>query len=270
MVQLAALLGHFESLWPIEGAESWDAPGLITGSPLKNVHRVLLSVDVTSEVVEAAVNSETDLLISHHPYLMRGVKNLAENTAKGSVIATAIRANLAMFAAHTNADIVVDGVSDVLAKCLGLSNPLPLVPISNTTGTGRVGQLSEVISLGEFAAKVARALPNTASGVRVSGDYNRLIERVAVCGGAGDAFIDAAFAAGADVYVTSDLRHHVTQDAGELARLSGGPALIDISHWAAEFLWLEVAAEQLRRIYPELTVEVCDLRSDPWDFVVTQ
>jgi len=117
---------------------------------------------------------------------------------------------------------------------------------------------------------VAQVLPRTATGVRVAGDYNQVIERVAVCGGAGDSFIEAAVQAGADAYLTADLRHHPVQELRERSFTEAVPALLDVSHWASEYLWLEVAAEQLRRIYPDLKVSVCDLRTDPWDFVVTQ
>jgi dinuclear metal center YbgI/SA1388 family protein len=272
MVQLTELVAGLERLWPLSNAEEWDTPGLQAGSPAKEVQRVMLSVDVTDAVVASAIEAKADLLLAHHPYLMRGVKYLAEDQPKGAVLAKAIRASLAIYAAHTNADVVADGVSDVLARRLGLMDSIPLVG-TGEVGTGRIGGLTDATTLGMFAATVARALPHTATGVRVAGDYNQVVERVAVCGGAGDSFIEAARAAGADVYVTADLRHHVVQDAREASLLAGNGnqmAIIDVSHWASEFLWLEVAAEQLRRIYPEVSFEVCDLRTDPWDFVVTQ
>ncbi|MFM7029549.1 MAG: Nif3-like dinuclear metal center hexameric protein [Micrococcales bacterium] len=269
MVALAKLLDTFEALWPRAGAEDWDSPGLTTGSPNQEISRVMLSVDVTADVVACVTEARCDLLISHHPFIMRGVKTLAENTAKGAVLAGAIRANLALFSAHTNADVVEDGVSDAIAKALGLQAVSPLVG-HGSTGHGRVGTLKDPQSLGEFASLVARTLPNTATGVRVAGDYNQIVERVALCGGAGDSFIPDALEARADVYLSSDLRHHVVQDARELAIVGRQMSLIDVSHWAAEFMWLDIAAAQLRNIYPELAVEVCDLRTDPWEFVVTQ
>jgi len=93
---------------------------------------------------------------------------------------------------------------------------------------------------------------------------------VALCAGAGDSLLSDPGVQKADVYITSDLRHHPASEARENARVAGGPALLDISHWAAEWLWLEVAAEQLRAEHPELTITVSDLRTDPWDFAVTQ
>jgi putative NIF3 family GTP cyclohydrolase 1 type 2 len=74
----------------------------------------------------------------------------------------------------------------------------------------------------------------------------------------------------ADVFITSDLRHHPAQEAREQARITGGPALMDVSHWASEWLWLEVAAGQLKQQFPDIDVVVSDLRTDPWDFLVVQ
>jgi putative NIF3 family GTP cyclohydrolase 1 type 2 len=106
---------------------------------------------------------------------------------------------------------------------------------------GRVGEVDET-TLGGFAEVVAGALPATARGVLVGGDPARVVRRVAVVGGAGDAFLGDAAASGADVYVTSDLRHHLSAEFLE----QGGPSLVDVSHWAAEWTWLPELAERLR------------------------
>ena len=107
--------------------------------------------------------------------------------------------------------------------------------------------------------------------MRVSGDSEQLVERVALCAGAGDSLLAAAYDQGAQVFITSDLRHHVVQEAQELALAEGRPfALIDISHWAAESLWLKTAKRELANMFPAVTFEVSDLRTDPWDFMVTQ
>jgi len=103
-----------------------------------------------------------------------------------------------------------------------------------------VGDVDES-TLGVYAEKVAASLPPTARGVLIGGDHDRVVRRVAVCGGAGDFLLADAMAANADVYVTSDLRHHV---AGEFLE-QGGPSLLDVSHWAAEWTWLPELAERL-------------------------
>lgn len=271
-VELSQLISHFEMIWPLSGAEEWDAPGLVTGNSKQRVSRVLLTVDVTSEIVAEAADGGFDLVLSHHPYLLRGITSVGEESAKGATLSRAIRNEVAIYAAHTNADIVESGVSQVLAESLGVIDSRPLLPGSNSQiGHGRVGDLASSTTLGEFARSIAKVLPSTASGVRVAGDFNQVVQRVAVCGGAGDSFIPAAMAANADVYVTSDLRHHPVQDAREQAILNAGsPALIDVAHWASEWLWLDVAAGQLSKQFPNVQFVVSQIRTDPWDFVVTQ
>lgn len=270
--ELSQLLSRFESLWPLNGAEEWDAPGLVTGEAKQRISRVLLTVDVTSEIVEEAIDGGFDLILAHHPFMLRGITSASEDSSKGSTLAKAIRANLAIYAAHTNADIVEAGVSDVLATSLGVQNGKPLAATANPMiGHGRVGSLAEPMQLGDFARLIAKVLPSTASGVRVAGNYEQMVSKVAVSGGAGDSFIGAAQASGADVFVTADLRHHPAQDAKEHALVAASPmALIDVSHWASEWLWLDVAAEILAKEFSNIKFAVSQIRTDPWDFVVTQ
>ncbi len=129
-----------------------------------------------------------------------------------------------------------------------------------TTGTGRIGTISRM-TLGEFAAIVAAALPETAHGVRVAGDPERSIRRVALCGGAGDFLLDEVLGTDADVYVTSDLRHHPAAEFLE----KGGPALIDVAHWAAESTWLPVVRARLdEALGAAVETQVSTRNTDPW------
>ncbi len=130
------------------------------------------------------------------------------------------------------------------------------------TGTGRVGSV-EATTLADFATQVARALPETPHGIRVGGDPARPVRRVAVCGGAGDFLLDQLAASDVDVYLTSDLRHHPASEFLE----KRGPALVDVSHWAAEWTWLPVVEAKLRAALGD-TVEtrVSTLVTDPWQF----
>jgi dinuclear metal center YbgI/SA1388 family protein len=128
------------------------------------------------------------------------------------------------------------------------------------SGTGRIGTVPET-TLADFAAHVATVLPPTAQGVRVGGDPHRVVRRVAVCGGAGDFLLDELAGTDVDAYVTSDLRHH---PAGEFLE-KDGPALVDVAHWAGEWLWLPVVEARLRAALGD-TVEtrVSTLPTDPW------
>jgi dinuclear metal center YbgI/SA1388 family protein len=260
-----------ERLWPLSGAEAWDAPGLLSGNPSAPVARIHLAVDAVGEVVDEAVEAGADLLLVHHPLLLRGVTSVAEDRYKGSVLAKLIRAECALIAAHTNADVVETGTSAAIASRLGLQNSQPItMGESASRGIGRVGRLGQPTTLGRLARELADILPPTASGVRVSGDFDRPIDTVALCGGAGDSLLSEPAVLGADVYITSDLRHHPASEARENAKVAGGPALIDISHWASEWLWLDTAAAQLRDAIPGVVVTVSELRTDPWDFTVVQ
>jgi dinuclear metal center YbgI/SA1388 family protein len=326
-------------------AESWDAVGLVTGDPAGPVRKVLFAVDPMRVVVDEAIAGDFDLLVTHHPLLLRGVNSVAATTPKGRVIHDLIRSGTALHVCHTNADNANPGVSDALAAVLGLTNTAPLkvlpaepmekivvyVPIDETQamidalaeagagrvgdydraawistgestfrpleganptvgkvgeiervpdsrvemvmprhrrravvaalkaahsyeepafdvfeiaalpsnlGGGRVGVLEQPLALHDFAAMVEKALPRTEHGVRVSGDPERVIERVAVVGGAGDSEFERVRAAGVDAYVTADLRHH---PATEARAYDEGPALVDVAHWASEWPWLKDA-----------------------------
>lgn len=155
----------------------------------------------------------------------------------------------AMLAVHPYEEVAYD-VAEIVDAGVGL------------TGTGRIGTVAET-TLRDFADVVARTLPATAQGVRVAGDPDRVVRRVALCGGAGDFLLDRVRGSDADVYVTSDLRHH---PAGEFLE-HDGPALVDVAHWAAEWTWLPVLEKRLRAALGD-TVEtrVSTRSTDPWTF----
>ncbi|ROS63136.1 dinuclear metal center YbgI/SA1388 family protein [Curtobacterium sp. PhB172] len=268
MPTLRELQAVIEDLWPAAGAESWDAVGLVAGDPDAIVEHVHLAVDAVPATAREAVELGAGLLLTHHPLLLRGVTTIAESTYKGSVLATLVRGGSALIAAHTNADVVTTGTSAVLADRIGLTDQRPLdAGADPATGIGRVGLLAEGTTLGALARKLVDLLPPTATGVRVSGDFDQPVRTVALCAGAGDSLLGHPAVLAADVYITSDLRHHPASEFREQALLGGGPALIDTSHWATEWLWLDVAAAQLRQA-AGVRVTVSDLRTDPWDFAV--
>lgn len=258
-----------EELWPAATAESWDRVGLVTGADAAPLRRVLLGVDAVAATVDEALGWDADLLFTHHPLLLRGIHSVAEDTSKGALLARLIRGDCALLAAHTNADAPAGGVSDVIASRLGLVDAEPIVPGADPdAGIGRVGDLPAPETLRAFAERVAAIMPKTVSGVRVAGDPDRRVSRVALLGGAGDSLLDHPAVRGADVYLTSDLRHHPAQESLELSAAVGGPALVDVAHWAGESLWLEGAAERLAERLPGVEFRVSTLRTDPWAFSV--
>ena len=268
--QLATLISEFEKLWPVANAEEWDVVGLVSGSKEQRISKILLTVDVTAEVVDHAIEIAADLILAHHPMLLKPVNNLTEDSAKGSLLSKLIRSNIALYSAHTNSDAVPTGTSAMLAKAIGLHNAKPLQPFADGIhGIGKVGQLTHPISLGDLAAELNNALPATATGVRVAGDFESIVETVALCAGAGDSYLKLALDSHADVFITSDLRHHPAQEILELAKARNqNIALIDISHWAAEYLWLAQAKTELDSLGLEVEIEVCEIRTDVFDFLM--
>jgi dinuclear metal center YbgI/SA1388 family protein len=260
---LADLVGILEERYDPAWAESWDAVGLVCGDPDASVDRVLFAVDPVAEVVDEALAWGAGLIVTHHPLLLRPVHGVPATTPKGRIVHRLITGGVALFTAHTNADVADPGVSDALARAVGLTGPLrPLRPSPDEPrrGLGRVGSLPAPLSLREFAAGAARGLPATAAGLRVSGDPEALVRTVAVCGGAGDSLLDSARAAGADVYLTADLRHHPASEFRE----AGATALVDAPHWATEWPWLSDAA----RLVGETNVEtrISTAVTDAWTF----
>ncbi|MFT3900401.1 MAG: Nif3-like dinuclear metal center hexameric protein [Gordonia sp. (in: high G+C Gram-positive bacteria)] len=359
-VALASIVDRLDQAFPPRLAEDWDSVGLVCGDPAEPVGRVLVCVDVTPAVVDEAVAGDYDLVVAHHPLLLRGVDTVAASTPKGALVHRLIRAGCGLYTAHTNADSARPGVSDALADLLGLSGTAPLQPVgaaeldkwivmvpvddapgvraalfaagageigdyrhcawtvvgtgqfeplaaANPTigragggveevaearvevvaprsarggvlsalrathpyeepafdvlelapvpdrsglGLGRVGELADEMSLREFVEYAAGRLPVAAWGIRAAGDPERRVRRVAVCGGAGDSLIGAAARAGADVYLTGDLRHHVVDEALRC----GGPALVDAGHWTTEFPWCAPTARLIGGFGVEATV----------------
>ncbi len=268
---MSDVVAALDTLWPPELAEPWDAVGLVCGDPAAEVSRVLFAVDPVPEVAEEAVRIGADLLVTHHPLYLRGTTSVAPVGPagfKGRVVHTLIRGGVALLVAHTNADRADPGVSDALAAAVDLRVTGPLVPDPadprGRRGLGRLCELDAPLSLRDFAARAAHGLPRTATGLRIAGDPAATVRTVAVCGGAGDSLFDAVRAAGADVFLTADLRHHPASEA----LLAGPPALVDAAHWATEWPWCEQAAGQLDEISDRhgwaLRTHVSYAVTDPW------
>ena len=261
------VVGLLEEWYDPATAQEWDAIGLVTGDPERPASTVLLAVDPVGAVVAEAASRGAELLVTHHPLLLRAVHAIATTQPKGRLVTELVEARIALHVAHTNADVARPGVSDALAEVLGLGDTRPLVPSAGRdagTGLGRVGSLPQPEPLRVFADRVAAALPVTAAGVRWSGDPEQPIRTVAVCGGAGDDLFGVVRTTGADAYLTADLRHHPASESRE----HGRPALVDVAHWASEWPWLPVLAQRLRAGLASrgatVDVHVSRVRTDPW------
>ena len=258
------VVGALDRRYPRDWAEAWDRVGLVLGDFARPVSWVLCLVHCVPETVDEAFAVGADLIVAHHPLLLKPVSSIAPDTYKGRIIHRLIRGDVALYVAHTNADVASPGVSDALAARLGLVDLRPLGPASGAAvgegrGIGRVGELPVPMDLGAFAAFAADRLPATAAGIRAAGDPDRTVRTVAVCGGAGDSFLADAGRADVDAYLCADLRHHPASE--HLAE--GGPALLDVAHWATERPWLDDVAAWLGGEFG-IEVTVSDMDTDPW------
>ena len=263
MPTLAAVVSALERRYDPAWAEDWDSVGLVCGDPAATVTHIHFAVDPVGPVIDEAIAAGAQLLVTHHPLFLGGTESVAATTAKGRVVHRLITAGVGLYVAHTNADVARPGVSDALAAVLGL-NDVRSLNADSERGLGRIGTLPAPITLREFAAAVAKALPATRWGVRAAGDPDRVVASVAVCGGSGGELAETAAVLGADVLVTSDLKHHRTSEALD----DVGIALVDAGHWATEQPWVASAAEILAADLSALgtTVEctVSTTVTDPW------
>jgi dinuclear metal center YbgI/SA1388 family protein len=269
-VLLGEVLDALDARYDPALAEGWDAVGLVCGDRAEPVGRVLFAVDPTDDVVDEVIETGADLLVTHHPLFLTPVHGVPADDVKGRLVHRLIRAGAALFVAHTNADRAAGhGVNDALAAVLGLVDAVPLEPDPSDprVGLGRVGRLAAPLTLREFAERAAAVLPATAGGLRVSGDPGRTVRTVAVCGGSGGSLMTAAVGAGADVFLTSDLKHHPVSEWQQ----SVSVAVCDVAHFATEWPWLPIAADLLvRDLSGAVEVAVSRRRTDPWTWQVGQ
>ena len=290
MPVLKQVVDVLETLYPLRYAESWDYPGLIVGDLSAPVRRIEFAADPTMEVVHQAIERGTDLLVCHHPLLFRSVHEVSGLGVHGDIVRRLSQAGCALWVGHTNADAAYRGTGMAAADLFGLVDQRPLTPIDDPTaahpvGLGRVGSLPEPMTLEAFARRVADVLPHTELGVQVCGPLDATVRTVAVLPGSGDSLFDEVRAAGVDVYVTSDLRHHPATDAIEQARyeaamrgrgigLGSGdaairPLLINTPHSAIESLWFHYALEDVPQAVEQATGERPQvywnrMNTDPW------
>ncbi len=250
MIKVLDIVNIIEEFAPSELAYPWDNTGLITGDKEKNVKRVFVTLDLTKETVDMAVGEKADMIITHHPILFKGIQTVDYNKGDGYILKQLIKNDIAVYASHTSTDCTVGGINDVFAKMLGLEN-IEVVeknPDFENCGLGRIGKI-EATTLRDFAEFVKLRL-NTPF-VRVCGDFNKEIKTVAVCGGSGSDIIDLCTELGADVFVTADLKYHMSADA-----VADGLALIDAGHYPTEVIVEEI----FEKLLSDTDVEVIKSR----------
>lgn len=228
-MEISDILENLRQLAPEESALDGDPVGLLVDRDSAEVRKIGICLDATPAAVQRAVSAGVQLVAAHHPLIYRPLKRLGADPVS-SAVKSLVRHDIALYAMHTNWDAAPGGINDTLAECLELKDVQPL----GTLGLSRLPRLGTLASprpLADFARFVETALGCAeTSALRCGGcDPRQMISRVAVCGGAGAEMAEAVQAAGAEAYVTSDIRHHEFLEAE-----AWGLALLDAGHSATE------------------------------------
>ena len=243
-------------------AEKWDNVGLLAGREDKEIKKILLALDPTSDVVEEAVNWKADLLITHHPLIFSGIKSVTTSDFIGKRVFNLIFQDICYYAMHTNFDVM--GMADAVADQLELEK-CQVLDVTyqdeiSKEGIGRMGELSRTMSLEECAKYVKEKC--RLSSVKVFGDPEKLIDVVALIPGSGKSYIDLAIKKGAQVVITGDIDHHNGLDAVER-----GLAVIDAGHYGLEKIFVAYMEEVLRRELPGVQIKKAAEKEPFWTVV---
>ena len=244
-----------EEFAPLSIQEGWDNSGLCVGSPEDEVTSVLLALDCTPELVDEAVACGADMIITHHPLIFSGLKKISPEDMIGDAVIKAIKAGISIYAAHTNADKVLEGVSGAMAAKLGLVDVEVLDMDGEGTGLGAVGNLPEPMTAEQAVAIVKERF--ALKSMKASKPLEGMISRVAMCGGSGGSLIGAARKAGAQLYISGDISYHnfFTPD---------GFMIMDIGHYESEIEIVEILFSLLRKKFPTFAVRIAqNLNSNP-------
>lgn len=240
-------ISDFFNHWaPFNTQAEYDNAGLLLGTPSQTVTGILTTLDVTHAVVDEAIARGCNLIASHHPILFRKINRIDPATPQGSLLYKLIRNDIAVLAVHTNLDAAQNGVSFVLAHLLGLQHLHILDPHDSeaTRGYGVVGNLPEPVPAEVFLSLVCSKLHTPA--LRFSGPQDQ-VHRVAVCGGTAVSLASKALSAGAQAFITSDIKYHEYFDLPELL-------LVDAGHYETEFPVVSHMEQELRRSFASIPV----------------
>lgn len=227
-----------ERFAPLALQESYDNAGLVVGDPEREVVRALLAVDVTEEVLAEAEREGCDLIVTHHPIIFHPLKRLNDADYVQRCVARAVRSDIALYACHTNLDSASGGMSWRLAGDLGIGSLTVLEPSPGKgegIGFGVVGELPEAVPMIDYLREVGRRLH--VGALRHSRVVHERVRRVAVCTGAGGSLIGEARRAGAELYLTADLKYN------DFMVPSGRLTVADIGHFESEYCAIELLFE---------------------------
>ena len=248
------IIDTIEEVAPLELQESFDNAGLIIGDPGCECSGVLFCVDVTPEIVEEAAARGCNLIVSHHPLIFKGLKRLTGATVQERAAVAAVKADIAVYAAHPNLDAADDGVNYTLARLLGLTDVMPLA-----TSPGVVGTLSPSLTPRELVERIKTVCGSPVA--RCTALPEGKVSRLALCGGSGAFLIDDAVEAGADAFLTSDVKYHDFVDN------TGRIFIIDIGHFESEKCTKQIFYHIVSKKFPNFALYYSETEKNPINYL---
>ena len=261
-MKIKEITDAIERFAPLALQEEYDNAGLVVGDPEREVGRALLAVDVTEEVLAEAEQEGCDLVVTHHPIVFHPLKRLNEADYVQRCVARAVRRDIALYACHTNLDSAPGGMSWRLAEMLGVGNLRVLQPseTGDGAGFGVVGELPEAVDTVEFMRIIQRRLE--VSVVRYSDIATSGVRRVAVCTGAGASLIGEARRAGADIYITADMKYNDFMTPDKALTVA------DIGHFESEYCAIQLIFDILSKNLCTFAVRKSERSRNPVNYLV--
>ena len=252
------MLSALERFAPLPLQESWDNAGLQVGLTETEVSGALLCLDVNERIVDEAIAKGCNLIVSHHPLLFRGLKTISDLTDVQRTVRKAILNGIAVISMHTNMDNAKGGVNFRIAQKLGLQNVVFFAPKSvdgMEAGSGVIGELPEPQAADDFVLMVKKAFGVECAMCNEL--LRRPIQKVAICGGAGDFLLDEALKAGADAFITGEMHYH--QYFGYEQQIQ----ICVIGHYQSEQYTAEVFQEIIQKECPGVKTCIAETCTNP-------
>lgn len=254
-MRLETILAKLKQDYPPQMALSWDNPGLQVGRIDADIAKVYVALDATESVIQSCISWGADLLVTHHPLIMSGIRSVSSEDFIGRKALAMAEHGIAHYAMHTNYDVTM--MNDLACRDLHLQEP-SILDVTGTRedgaayGIGCVGMLPEQMTAQQCCAYVKNAFG--LESVRLFGDPQAEAKRMAVCPGSGKSEIGAALAAGADIFVTGDIGHHDGIDANDQGLL-----IIDAGHYGIEHIFIGQMEAYLKENFSELEVRAAQI-----------
>lgn len=245
-MRCSEVMERLEKLAPVSYACSWDNPGLLAGRREKEIHRIVVALDATEDVIGLAVRERADMILTHHPLIFGTISKINDGDFLGARLIKLIQNDICCYAMHTNFDSAPGGMADLAAARLKLQNPAVLESVGVTPdgvayGIGKAGELPEPMSLEELAAYVKEAFGLPWVSVYGLEQETESVVRIAVCPGSGKHMLSYVKASGAKVLITGDVGHHDGIDA-----VADGVAVINAGHYGLEHIFIDFMDTYIR------------------------